>query len=116
MPFDHDALSSSTQRGSLQASTSDERVQLPSQASRAHQPCLRSCIYVALRCSRCGAVRLAITELPAQGVLACPECGQECSFVLLGSGVTTRDLPFHEVHGIEPTRWVQPVEVETNSS
>jgi DNA-directed RNA polymerase subunit RPC12/RpoP len=113
MPFDHDPLSASTQLG---PSMSGDLRQCSAQPSSADQLALRSCIYIALRCSRCGAARQAISELPAQGVVACPGCGLECSFVLLGSGLTKTPLPFHDVHGIEPTRWVQPIEPETDSS
>jgi DNA-directed RNA polymerase subunit RPC12/RpoP len=77
---------------------------------------LRPCIYIAFRCSRCGAVRQAISQLPAQAVVACPECSQECAFVLLGSGLTSRSLPFHQVHIVEPTRWDPSFDGETNSS
>jgi len=116
MAFDHDTLLVSTRLGSLRPSISGDRPQCSSQPSSADQAALRSCIYIALRCLRCGAVRQAITEVPAQGTVACPECGQECSFVLLGSGLTKRNLPFHEVLITEPTRWVQPIEPETDSS
>jgi predicted amidophosphoribosyltransferase len=67
-------------------------------------------------CSRCGSVRQAITELPAQALIVCPECGRECTFVLLGSGLTSNNLPFHQVHSIEPTRWDPRFDGETNSS
>ena len=116
MPFDHDPLSASTQRGPLRPSVSGDRRQCSFRPSSTDQAALRSCIYIALRCSHCGAVRQAITELPTHSAVACPECGQECSFVLLGSGFTKRNIPFHEVHGIEPTRWGQPIEPETDSS
>jgi DNA-directed RNA polymerase subunit RPC12/RpoP len=116
MPFDHDPLSASTQRGPLHSSMSGGRKQCSSQPPSADQAALRSCIYIALRCLRCGAVRQAITEVPAQDVVACPECGLECSFVLLGPGLTSRSLPFHQVHSIELMRWDQPSETETDSS
>jgi DNA-directed RNA polymerase subunit RPC12/RpoP len=116
MPFDHEPLSASTQRVAPRPSMSDDRSQSSSQLSSARQPALRQCIYIALRCSRCGAVRQAIEELPAQALIACPECSQGCSFVLLGSGLTSRNLPFHQVHIIEPTRWDQSLDGETNSS
>jgi len=116
MPFDHDSLSASTQRGPLRPSVSGDRRECSSQPSSADHAALRSCVYIAFRCLHCGAVRQAITNLPAQSVVACPECGQECSFVLLGFGFTKRNLPFHQVPSIEPTRWVQPIESETDSS
>lgn len=80
------------------------------------QDAQRPCIYIALRCARCGDVRQALTELPTNDFIPCPECAQEYRFVLLGSGLTKRNLPFHEVHGTEQTRWDQRIEVETNSS
>jgi len=116
MPFDHDPLSAPTQRVPLRPSVSGDRRQCSSQPYSADQAALRSCIYIALRCLRCGAVRQAITEVPAQSVVACPECGLECSFVLLGPGLTSRSLPFYQVLSIELMRWDQPSETETNSS
>jgi predicted nucleic acid-binding Zn ribbon protein len=111
MPVDHDSSSASTQCSSHGPALSDDLSQ-----SSSPQRALRQCIYIALRCSRCGSVRQAITHIPEQPLIACPECGRECSFVMLGSGFTSRDLPFHQVHGIEPTRWDQQVDCETNSS
>ena len=108
---DHDPFSASTQRSSLRTSAGDDRIQ-----SGPHQPVLRPCIYVAFRCSRCGAVRQAIPQLPAQALIACPECARECSFIVLGSGLTSRTLPFHQVHITEPTRWDPQVDGEANSS
>ncbi len=108
---DHEPFSASTQRLSLSVAAGDDRIQsAPSHST------LRSCIYIALPCSRCGSVRQAIAELPAQAVVACPECKQECSFVLLGSGLTSRNLPFHQVHIIEPKRWDSSFHGEANSS
>jgi hypothetical protein len=111
MPVDREPSSASMQRSSLEAAMSDDLSQ-----SSSPQCVLRPCIYIALRCSRCGSVRQAITELPAQDLIACPECGRQCSFVLLGQGLTSREIPFHQVHIIEPTRWNQQVDCETNSS
>ncbi|SRR5579871_3203265 len=110
MPFDHEPFSASTPHSSLRASAGDDR------QSASAQPALLSCIYIALRCSRCGSVRMAIAELPSQALIACPECGRECSFILFGSGLTSRNLPFHQVHIIEPMRWDPQVDGETNSS
>lgn len=116
MPFDHELSSASMQRSLLHPAISDDLSQSASQQSSAGQHALRPCIYIALRCSRCGSVRQAITHLPAQALIACPECSRECSFVLLGSGLTSRNLPFHQLHIIEPTRWDSQVDGETNSS
>src|SRR5579871_1987729 len=64
------------------------------------------CVYVALRCSHCGELRQALAVLPSPGDVPCPECGIACSFVLLGSGLTTRQLPFHEIRSGEQMRWI----------
>lgn len=108
---DYEPFSASTQRLSLLSSALDDRIQ-----SAPRQPVLSPCIYIALRCPSCGSVRQAITQLPTEAVIACPECGRECTFVLLGSGLTSRSLPFHQVHIIEPTRWDPRFDGETNSS
>jgi hypothetical protein len=111
MPFDHEPFSASTPHSSLRrASAGDDR------QSDTGQFALRPCIYIALRCSRCGPVRQAIAELPSLALIACPECGRECSFILLGSGLTSRNLPFHQVHIIDHMRWDPQVDGETNSS
>ena len=112
---DHEPSSASVQRASVCQSITDVSSQSFSQLVT-RQPALRPCIYIALRCSRCGSVRQAITELPAQALVACPECSKECGFVVLGSGLTSRLLPFHQVHIIEPTQWVSQVDGEANSS
>jgi hypothetical protein len=112
MLFDHEPTSASMQRSSPCSAMPDDR----SQVSPSGQHTLRPCIYIALRCSRCGSVRQAIAELPAHAVIGCPECGEECTFVLLGSGLTSRNLPFHQVHIVEPTRWDPQLDGETNSS
>jgi DNA-directed RNA polymerase subunit RPC12/RpoP len=111
MRLDHEPSSASTQRSSLGSAMSDDLSQ-----SSSPQRALRPCIYIALSCSRCGSVRQALTELPAQALIACPECGHQCSFILLGQGLTSRDLPFHQVHVVEPTRWDPQLDGETNSS
>src|SRR5579864_1147818 len=109
MPFDHEPFSASTPCSQSFSMSADHN-------QRSSQPALRPCIYIALSCSRCGSVRQAMAELPSQALIACPECGQECSFILLGSGLTSRNLPFHQVHIVEPTRWNPQVNGETNSS
>lgn len=115
MLIDHEQLSASAQCFHLSSSMSANRSQSSSQPSSA-QSALCPCIYIALRCSRCGGVRQALTQLPAEAVIACPECGRDCTFVLLGSGLTTKTLPFHQVHIIEPMRWEPRFDGETNSS
>jgi DNA-directed RNA polymerase subunit RPC12/RpoP len=114
-PIDREQLSASTQCSPMSPAMSDDLSQFSS-PPRSAQSALRPCIYIALRCSRCGSIRQALTELPAEAVIACPECSRECTFVLLGSGLTTRNLPFHQLHIIEPTRWDPRVDGETNSS
>jgi hypothetical protein len=57
-----------------------------------------------------------MAELPSQALVACLECGREGSFILLGSGLTSKSLPFHQVHIVEPTRWDPQIDGETNSS
>jgi hypothetical protein len=109
MPCDHEPLSASTQCSQGSSMPADDN-------QRSSEPALRPCIYIALSCSRCGSVRQAMAELPLQALIACLECGRECSFILLGSGLTSRNLPFHQVHIVEPTRWDSQIDGETNSS
>lgn len=116
MRFDHERLSVSVQSSSLRPSISDDRHQCSTQVSSVRQPALRPCIYIALRCECCGSVRQAIPELPSHTVIACPECSKECAFVLLGSGLTSRNLPFHQVHIVEPTQSDSAVDSESNDS
>ncbi len=131
MSPDHKPLSASTQGVALHISMSDGRNTSSSQPVTARIPAfsedaLRPCFYIALRCSRCGNVRQAISVQPIHDTTACPECALECNFVLLGSGLTRRYLPFHEVHNVEQMRWDHRIEdhrnedhrleVETNSS
>src|SRR5438270_9616640 len=115
MPSDHEPSSAFAQCSSLSSSISADHSQHSFQPCSA-QSVLRPCMYIALRCSRCGSVRQALTQLPTEAVIGCPECGRECSFVLLGSGLTSRALPFHQVHILEPTRWDPQVDGEPNSS
>ena len=65
---------------------------------------LVSCVYIALRCSHCGDLRQALAELPRSGSVACPQCGSDCTFIMLASGLTTRSLPFHECQRVKPAR------------
>ncbi len=64
---------------------------------------LSPCAYIALQCSHCGDVRLALAQLPSSAVIRCPQCGVPCRFVLLGRGFTRRTLPFFEVPSL-PTK------------
>src|SRR6478752_3255386 len=98
MSFDRQSLSSPGQRGP-QSSTSDGN-QLSAQtvvAQSGLQASLVPCVYIALLCSRCGDLRQALAALPDSEITLCPECARACAFVLLGSGLTKRVLPFHEI-------------------
>ena len=116
MLFDHEPASASMQRSSPCSAMPDDRSQASTQPSSAGQHAFASVYLHCSLCSRCGSVRQAIADLPAHSVIGCPECGQECTFVLLGSGLTSRNLPFHQVHIVEPTRWDPQLDGETNSS
>lgn len=61
------------------------------------QPTLASCVYIGLQCSQCGDVRQALNNLPAGETTICPQCGATCYFSRLGTGLTSRELPFHEI-------------------
>ena len=107
MSFDRHSLSSPDQR-SLQTSRSNGLYQ-----SSAHtvavkndsQVPLHPCVYIALLCSHCGDLRQALAVLPNTAITVCPECGRSCAFVLLGSGLTRRVLPFHELRPAPQTSW-----------
>ena len=64
---------------------------------------LSPCTYIALQCSHCGDLRLALAQLPSSAVIRCPQCGVPCRFVLLGRGFTRRTLPFFEIPSL-PTK------------
>lgn len=66
-------------------------------APRLTQPELVSCVYIGLQCSQCGDVRQALNNLPAGETTLCPQCGATCCFSRLGTGLTSRELPFHEI-------------------
>jgi hypothetical protein len=115
MLFDHEPLSAFMQHSALRSAIVDGGDQA-SHPSSTSQYQLRPCVYIAFRCSQCGFVRQAIPELPTQAVIACPECNQECTFALLGAGLTSRSLPFHQVHIVTPTQWESPGDGEPDSS
>ena len=121
MSLDHDLLPISEGRCLLEQSGSKD------QHCSHRAPCavnllgpgensLLGCVYIALRCSHCGELRQALGELPPSDNVACPVCGQNCSFVLLGSGLTKRLLPFHEIHTGEQTRWDRSTAEKNDSS
>lgn len=66
-------------------------------AASLQQPELISCVYIGLQCSQCGDVRQALNNLPAGETTFCPQCGATCPFSRLGTGLTSRELPFHEI-------------------
>jgi len=107
MSFDRQSLSSPGQRGP-QPSVSDRQHQLSARtviAQSGSQAPLVPCVYIALLCSHCGDLRQALAALPDSEITVCPECARACAFVLLGSGLTRRVLPFHEIRPPELTRW-----------
>ena len=61
-------------------------------------PALAACIYIVLHCPSCQEVRQARADYPESIAVACPACGLECSFIVLGVGLTRKELPFHELH------------------
>ncbi len=61
-------------------------------------PALAACIYIVFHCRNCGEVRQARADYPEPVVVACPACGIECGFLVLGVGLTRKELPFHELH------------------
>jgi hypothetical protein len=67
---------------------------------------LAPCVYIALRCQHCGELRQALAAAPSSESVACPVCNATCNFVLLGHGLTKSQLPFHELHPREQTRWI----------
>jgi hypothetical protein len=114
-PLDHESLAASNQSVCLQPSVSDGRNQSSSQLVPASvlsfsECTLHACFFIALRCSRCGNVRQAVALQPIHCTIACPECALECHFVLLGRGLTKRNLPFHQVQSPEQTRWDHRIE------
>ena len=107
MSFDRQSLSLPAQRGP-QSSVPDAQSQFSAHTVVAHsgsQAPLAPCVYIALLCSHCGDLRQALAALPDSEITVCPECARACSFVLLGSGLTKRVLPFHEIRPAEQTQW-----------
>jgi hypothetical protein len=107
MFFDHQSLLSSTQRGSQPAMSNGKHhfsAHTIVAQRDSHAP-LVPCVYIALLCSHCGDLRQALAALPDSEITVCPECARACAFVLLGSGLTKRALPFHEIRPAEQTRW-----------
>jgi hypothetical protein len=67
---------------------------------------LLPCVYIALRCPHCGELRQALASDPSSENVPCPVCNATCNFLLLGRGLTTSQLPFHELYPRELTRWI----------
>jgi len=108
MSFDHPFSSNSAQLNSQQQSMPDGRHPFSAStvvAQSYSQAPLIPCVYIALLCAHCGDLRQALAVLPNSAITVCPECGRSCAFVLLGSGLTKRPLPFHEIRPAEQTRW-----------
>jgi hypothetical protein len=116
MALDHDLLSIAENRSLADYSQAQDPSHPADPAvSAVAVPCppddhLVPCVYIALRCSHCGDLRQALAEPPICDSLICPECARTCSFVLLGSGLTRKQLPFHEVQDAVQTRCDFPVE------
>jgi len=107
MSFDRQSLSSPGHHGP-QSSRYDGKHQFSTHtvvAQSGSQASLVPCVYIALLCSHCGDLRQALATLPDSEITICPECARACAFVLLGSGLTKRVLPFHEIRPAELTRW-----------
>jgi hypothetical protein len=64
---------------------------------------LAPCTYIAVQCSHCGDLRLALAAPPSSAAIHCPQCGASCPFVLLATGFTRRKLPFLEIPRV-PTK------------
>lgn len=64
------------------------------------------CVYIALRCQHCGELRQALASAPLAENIPCPVCNATCNFLLLGCGLTSSPLPFHELYPRELTRWI----------
>src|SRR5690242_20505347 len=62
----------------------------------AEQDPLSPCVYIALRCLRCGELRQARHSLPEETFAICPQCCEHADFSFLGSGLTRKALPFYE--------------------
>jgi hypothetical protein len=106
MSFDGQPLSNSAQPNSLQQSHGPHQFSAHTVVAQSgSQAPLVPCVYIALLCSHCGDLRQALAALPNSAITVCPECARSCAFVLLGSGLTRRALPFHEIRPAEQTRW-----------
>lgn len=110
MPLESELLSSAGNCGSQRQSSSAGSLQSGNHSEAAGsspgllESALVPCVYIALRCSLCGELRQALTNLPASTNVLCPECGRSCCFVTLGRGLTKSQLPFYEIHTREKPR------------
>lgn len=66
------------------------------------EPVLAACLYLAIHCAQCESVRQGRPDYPESSTVPCPRCGSECSFTVLGAGVTRKPLPFYEVKKTDP--------------
>jgi hypothetical protein len=122
MPLDHELQSIVNDLGPLKQSSFEAQHRPADQAAsadgvpRLSENSLIPCVYIALMCPHCGHLRQALAELPDTDAVVCPVCARNCRFVLLGSGLTRKKLPFHEVHSAEQTRRDHRSEEKTDSS
>lgn len=106
MSFDQQYVSGSVKPRTAQQSHRPQQFPAHTLVARSgSQAPLVPCVYIALLCSHCGDLRQALAALPDSEITVCPECARACAFVLLGSGLTKRVLPFHEIRPPELTRW-----------
>lgn len=122
MPLEHELQSIVNDPGPLKQSTFEAQHPPADQASsadgvpRRSESSLIPCVYIALMCPHCGPLRQALAELPDSDTVVCPECARNSRFVLLGSGLTKKKLPFHEVHSAEQARRDHRSKEKTDSS
>ena len=74
------------------------------------------CVYIALRCSHCGDLRQALAELPTVAPWSVPNVREIAVSFCSAPDSRKRQLPFHEVHSAEQTRWDRPKMEEKNDS
>ena len=106
MSFDRQQVSTSVKPSAVQQSHGPHQFSACAVVAQSgSQASLVPCVYIALLCSHCGDLRQALAFAPDTEITVCPECARACAFVLLGSGLTRRALPFHEIRPAELTRW-----------
>ncbi len=58
---------------------------------------MKPCVYIEITCPKHEEVRLVLKTFPLAEIAVCPGCGFPRPWVMLGAGLTSRELPFHEV-------------------